>query len=84
MRDIFKILGNFWDFFWDFFGNSMGILWKCFENSLEILWEFSENSFKILREFMTLSEMNRVFEYERSLCFCQDLGLGTRKENLNQ
>ena len=76
--------GTFLGILWEFFGNVLRILWKCFENSLEILWEFSENSFEILREFMTLSEMNRVFEYERSLCFCQDFGLGTRKENLNQ
>ena len=39
MCDIFKILGNFLDFF----GNSMGILWKFFGNSLEILLEFLGN-----------------------------------------
>ena len=79
MGILWKFFGNSLGILWEFFGNSLGILWEFFGNSLE----FFENSFEILREFMTLSEMNRVFEYERSLCFCQDFDLRHRKENLN-
>ena len=42
--------------------------------------EFFENFrefFEKFREFFDnlLAEMNRIFEYERNLCFCQDFGL---------
>ena len=79
MCDIFKILGNFWEFygnflgiFWEFFGNFLAIVWDFFGNFLGIFWEFFGNSVGILWE---LAESNMIFEYERSLCFCQDFGL---------
>ena len=62
MCDIFKILGNFWEFygnfwgiFWQLFGKFFGtffrILWEFFGNSLGILWE-SLNFLGILWEFL--------------------------------
>ena len=41
-----KHLGNFWEFFGNFGGNSFGILLEFFENSLEILWKFFGNSLR--------------------------------------
>ena len=40
MCDIFKILGNFFGLFWEFYGNSLEILWELFGNSWGILGEF--------------------------------------------
>ena len=54
-------LGNFQNLE-DFFG--------CF---LDLFFEMLWNSFGILLEF--LSEIDRIFEYKRNSCFCQDFGL---------
>ena len=82
--DIFKILGVLeffcisFGFFGIFFGEFFGFLLEVFGfffleffgNSFGIFWEYLGNSLGD-----SSAEMNRIFEYERNLCFCQDFGV---------
>ena len=65
-------MGNFWEFFGNFFVNSLGILSELFGNCLRFFGEFPQNCLGILQKFFENS-------YEILLEFFGDVCLGGSK-----